>query len=318
MKFKYSNMVLGGTFDCLHIGHKKLIDKAFELAEFVSIGITSDELNRERGKIIWESEAIRKRKLEDYLSSKGFQNRSKIILIDDIYGNSTIDPNLDAIIATKETLPNIEAVNLKRAKNGLKGLDVVMVSHAKDSSGKIISSSRIRNGEISPDGQNYQELLLRIADKKLSKKILNKFKAPLGKIIQHVIPAEAGIHIITIGDITTRKFLEHDITPKLSIIDLKTRRLSVIPRPAGPWESILKAKSLPGSISTSLILAINKSIRKSGGSLVVVNGEEDLATIPAVLLSPFGAKVYYGQPNAGMVQIIVNQESKAKILGKLS
>ncbi len=226
--------------------------------------------------------------------------------------------NLDAIIATYETLSNVRLINLKRARNGLRELDVVMVNHVKDKSGKIISSSRIRNGEISPDGQNYQELLLKIADHWLSNEILNKFKSPLGKIVHWITPSKDGANIITVGDITTRKFLKYGIIPKLSIIDLKTKRLSVIPRPAGPWESTLKAKSLPGSISTSLILTINKSIRKSGGSLVVVNGEEDLATIPAALLSPFGTKVYYGQPNAGMVEIIVNQESKAKILGKLS
>ena len=42
----------------------------------------------------------------------------------------------------------------------------------------------------------------------------------------------------------------------------------------------------------------------------VVDGEEDLAVIPLVLLSPLGTKVIYGQPNKGAV--LVNVDTKTK------
>jgi hypothetical protein len=45
---------------------------------------------------------------------------------------------------------------------------------------------------------------------------------------------------------------------------------------------------------------------------IVVNGEEDLAVIPAVVEAPLGAAVVYGQPNKGMVIIAITQERKKK------
>jgi uncharacterized protein (UPF0218 family) len=42
-----------------------------------------------------------------------------------------------------------------------------------------------------------------------------------------------------------------------------------------------------------------------------------LAVIPAVLLSPLGSYVYYGQPDQGLVEILVTPEIKQNLLKKL-
>ena len=316
MNFKYQNIVLGGTFDCLHLGHKHLLDKAFGLAEFVIIGLTSDKLNRKRRKITWESETDRRKSLDDYLKKRGFRNRYKIILLEDIFGSSPSNTGIKAIITTKETLKNVKEVNVIRVRKGLNKLSIVMVNHIKDHTGKSISSSRIRSGQISPNGEIYKDLLLKIAGYKLSDQILNKFKSPLGKVA-HVIPAHAGIQLITVGDITTQKFLEHGITPKLSIIDFKTRRHK-IPNQVRNDVHILRVKNQSGTISKELIFAVEKVVRKSSNHMILVEGEEDLATIPAILLSPFGTRVYYGQPKMGMVEVIVNREIKDRICSQLN
>ena len=39
--------------------------------------------------------------------------------------------------------------------------------------------------------------------------------------------------------------------------------------------------------------------------VLLVDGEEDLATLPAVLAAPDGASVVYGQPGEGMVLVTV-------------
>ena len=36
-------MCLGGTFDHLHLGHKSLLEKAFEVSEEIIIGLTTDK-----------------------------------------------------------------------------------------------------------------------------------------------------------------------------------------------------------------------------------------------------------------------------------
>ncbi|MHA2499708.1 MAG: DUF359 domain-containing protein [Candidatus Hodarchaeales archaeon] len=44
----------------------------------------------------------------------------------------------------------------------------------------------------------------------------------------------------------------------------------------------------------------------------MVSGEEDLLTIPAVISSPIGAVVIYGQPNVGLVLIEITEDIQQK------
>lgn len=43
---------------------------------------------------------------------------------------------------------------------------------------------------------------------------------------------------------------------------------------------------------------------------IIVDGEEDLATLPATIHAPRGSVVAYGQPRRGMVLIHVTEEKK--------
>jgi len=45
----------------------------------------------------------------------------------------------------------------------------------------------------------------------------------------------------------------------------------------------------------------------------VIKGEEDLLTLPAILLAPLGAIVIYGQKDVGAVVVEVTEEIKQKI-----
>ncbi|MBM3212057.1 DUF359 domain-containing protein, partial [Candidatus Poribacteria bacterium] len=48
--------------------------------------------------------------------------------------------------------------------------------------------------------------------------------------------------------------------------------------------------------------------------VVKVIGEEDLAGVPAILLSPLGTVVLYGQPQQGIVVVEVSEEKKRQLL----
>jgi uncharacterized protein (UPF0218 family) len=46
------------------------------------------------------------------------------------------------------------------------------------------------------------------------------------------------------------------------------------------------------------------------GAVLRIDGEEDLAALAVLYHSPLGAYVYYGQPDVGMVRVVVTEKEK--------
>ena len=125
-------------------------------------------------------------------------------------------------------------------------------------------------------------------------------------------------NIITVGDICTIKIHEQVRTPNLSIVDLKTKRNKSLTNKqkkviGNIGDKVVNVISKAGTISKELWNAIKKSIDSTESVRIVVEGEEDLATLAAISLSKIGAKVIYGMPNKGMVVVDVNQHSKMRV-----
>lgn len=314
MNYQFKHIVVGGTFDLLHAGHKAFIKTAFNLASFVSIGMTTDEFNKNRNKETFQDQSTREKNLANYLAKQNFTNRSQAIFINDVFGIS-LNKDIDAIIVTSETAKNADIINKKRKQLNRSLLKIVRLPHLKGSDGKIISSTRIRNGEIDSEGRVYKNLLIRIADKQFGSDIIVPLKSPLGDIVTELKPKS--IYLIAVGDAITRKCLSLNIIPDISFIDLKTQRKEIYNsiselgfKKTKPDTTVINK---PGEISKSLIDSVDKAIHSKNKQIILIEGEEDLAVIPAVLLSPFGTKVLYGQPNVGIVEIIVNEESKDRL-----
>lgn len=153
MAFKYKHSILGGTFDRFHLGHEYLINLAFKDSENITIGLTTPKLIKNKflkDKI--EDYSLRKNHLEKYLKNKQFLKRSLIIPLDDIYGNSLLEKDIQAIFVTIATFHNASLINLKRKKISFKPLIIVTIPFLKGEGGKIITSERIRKGEIDRNG----------------------------------------------------------------------------------------------------------------------------------------------------------------------
>jgi GTP-dependent dephospho-CoA kinase len=156
----------------------------------------------------------------------------------------------------------------------------------------------------------------------LTEKLRAELQKPFGELCSNANCAEklrVYSKIVTVGDITTYNVVQAGIVPDVSIIDGITMRervpedicsaISIDPC------AIYKVDNPPGSISQQLCNAISSSMERIARSelvRIVVNGEEDLAVIPAVVEAPLGAAVVYGQPNKGMVIIAIKQERKKK------
>lgn len=127
--------------------------------------------------------------------------------------------------------------------------------------------------------------------------------------------------VVTVGDRVTETLQEATgRSPDVFVVDGRERRaVREVPRIAhGPT---LRAKNPAGTITRDARAAVKKAFAGDKPAMVLIDGEEDLLTIPAVMEAPLGAVVFYGQPLKGVVAVEVTDKSKdgaRKILEAMS
>ncbi len=129
-----------------------------------------------------------------------------------------------------------------------------------------------------------------------------------------------GPSIITIGDVVTSIFEAAGIPPDISIIDQLTEREPInFPRPFSHLDPIFKINNPPGVLTEELVQAIHKAIQhRNKPCQILIIGEEDLSTLPAIMLASIGTSIIYGQPNRGMVHVLVTTTIKQTVWDILS
>lgn len=149
-------------------------------------------------------------------------------------------------------------------------------------------------------------------------KLRKKLSMPLGPVMKAKEAAEklkenAPSLLITIGDESTCNILKEGIVPNIAIFDNIIKR-----KPAGAeitslikakMQKIKKVKNAPATISAGLEDAIKTSIHGKN-FWIEVDGEEDLAALPALAHAPAGALILYGQPDEGIVWLEANEKNK--------
>ena len=144
----YRKVAVGGTFDKFHEGHRTLVDKAFEIGDHVVIGVTSNAFGGVKGKI--EPCNIRMSNLRGLLQEK--PSNYDIKELNDPYGTTIYDGEIDAIVVSEETEPTALKINKIRREKGMKALDILSIGMVLAEDGRPISSTRIRRGEIDREG----------------------------------------------------------------------------------------------------------------------------------------------------------------------
>jgi len=150
---KFQTVLVGGTFDEFHKGHRILIMKAFEVGDRVMIGLSSDQLARElRKNHDVASYEQRLRELRNFLKLGGVFDRAKVVPLDTPYGITLSTTIAEALVVSRETESVGITINKKRRASGLKPLELVVIDMVSAEDNIPISSTRIRHGEIDREG----------------------------------------------------------------------------------------------------------------------------------------------------------------------
>jgi pantetheine-phosphate adenylyltransferase len=322
MSYTYNSAILGGTFDHFHSGHEKFIDIAFRESQDLTIGIVKQFIttNKYRAEGI-EKYSTRLSNLRSYLKKRNVESRAKIISISDIYGTSLTDKNIEAIFVTDSTKSNAEIINIKRRELGLTPLAVVIVPFELSDDGNIISSSRIRQGEIDRKGRSYRQFFLQQKSYLLPNHLRESLKHPLGRVVsstqelQKLLPPTSSV--ISIGDIVSLGLKDIGFLTSVSIIDYKTRRVEIKTEVIKRCFPIINQEitNPAGVINTEIANILSSSLaefqKTKVTQVIAVDGEEDLLALPSMLLSPLGTYIVYGQYEVGIILLEVTEQIKS-------
>lgn len=323
---KYKTGVCGGTFDHFHKGHREFLHFVFSKVEKVVIGLTTDLfIESEKGKSkAKHTESIlsynqRKKELAHFLKNEGYTKRSYIVPINDIFGPTLSNKFvIDAILVTKDSLSGANSINKERQARGLNPFVVIVQKNLLEFDNEVISSSRIRKGEINREGVPFVNKLWLNKTLHLNPTTRKACKKPLGKVTSLVQSSD--LPSITVGDISTLTFINNNCLPVISVVDLKVERKQIFSTikdlPFKGDEKIIEVYNKPGTINHILFRAVLSAFLKVQNGkrvIILVNGEEDLTVLPIVLASPLGYSIYYGQPKRGMVRILVSEKTKEKV-----
>lgn len=152
---RYRKVLVGGTFDFFHDGHRALLRKAYEIGERVCIGICSDSMQEllQKDAAGVSPLAVRLWSVLNFLHENGWLGRTEIVVINDPFGPGVKDREAEAVVVSPETRTRAEQMNEIRKKNNLPPLEIVEVPFVLAEDGKPISSIRIRYGEIDEHGK---------------------------------------------------------------------------------------------------------------------------------------------------------------------
>ena len=148
------------------------------------------------------------------------------------------------------------------------------------------------------------------------------FKEPFGPVYTDAdeLLEDAGRPVLAVGDVVTHHLRGAGHVPHLAVVDGRTERETAPDevRASIPAPDVTVANPA-ASLSRDLLVALRDAVEGEGPTTVAVEGEEDLATLPALYCGPDGGSVVYGQPGQGMVlaDATANRETVRDLLSQM-
>ena len=154
----------------------------------------------------------------------------------------------------------------------------------------------------------------------LTPELRKELKVPLGLLIRgsfrhtterlkEIVDEKKPEKLIAVGDRVSGNIIGGSIRLDVAVVDTKVMRKPV--RPVSfKMDKTYRVGNPPGTLTDESWQAMAEAIRHNGRVRVLVEGEEDLLTLAAVLSAPEGSIVVYGQPRSGIVVIHVTEATK--------
>jgi len=158
----------------------------------------------------------------------------------------------------------------------------------------------------------------------LTPELRRRLKQPLGLLIRgpfndtvvrlgEILRKKKPTLIVSVGDSVTATLIERKILPDVSITDDLCMRKRLSSQVPFTDEKIVRVHNPQATITDEAIVAVKNAFVTTERTRIMVQGEEDLLTLAAVLFAPLNSLVLYGQPQEGLVVIDVTPEKKAEI-----
>ena len=156
--------------------------------------------------------------------------------------------------------------------------------------------------------------------RKLTPELRRRLKAPLGLLItgsykntmeqlKRLIKERRPRMLVSVGDRVTENIVKTGLQPDVMIIDNRVMR-----KPIKPLDlrvnRVFRLRNPPSVITDEAWRTIGEALECGETAKVIVEGEEDLLTLVAILKAPVGSIVVYGQPYRGIVVVDVTEEMK--------
>lgn len=320
----FQTLGMGGTFDHLHVGHRRFMLFASHWSEKLIIGVTAQHLVTAK-KMAHQIQPFETRKTAVVDFCQQHHINAQVIELHDEFGPTTTPQSPQALCVTNQTISGAQAILHQRQNFGLPAMPVLVAPLVKDVTGKIVSSTRVRMGEINSEGVRLINCLA--GGTTLTPIQREWLKQPLGQITNNTI-INSGENtqpsknlVVLVGDITLQRFSQLKRHFDLAIFDEHTQRNKATPiennSPMNFPDQITSVKNKAGEISHQLVKTLEE-VLQTGQQYLKIEGEEDLAVLPLILMLPLGSLIYYGQPNQGMVEVVVNPKIKHEVWQRFS
>ena len=178
-----------------------------------------------------------------------------------------------------------------------------------DTTGKSPRQSAEEIGEIM-----QSEGLCIVRDLKIPEHMREKLREPLGVLFKDMEKAARylrGTEIISVGDHVSYSLYEMGVKPRFFVTDGLVRRK--------PFEKKIEfdylkigAKNPAGYITRDLWMAVERALKSGRPVRIVVDGEEDMAALPCMILAGKGMSVVYGLFDRGVCAIKSGPDMRRK------